>query len=188
MYILASALIEIYFIFKFLPATDVAFEGFSSRTMYFVSMWMTLVGLYLYIRGKVDYMNTPYDYYGFGFIKHLNSQGTEFPLPYKMKRLNHTSLMCRHLVASGMLHILIGSLLYGPISYGRLLVVFLHFAFVLIGISGEERQFIKNGGFQYRQFMLEVPSQVIPDYRVLLYTDQQVSQVRNNIHAASKVK
>jgi hypothetical protein len=36
--------------------------------------------------------------------------------------------------------------------------------------------------------MMEVPSQVIPDYRVLFYTDLQVNQVRNNIHAAAKVK
>ena len=50
---------EIYFIFKFMPATEVIYEGFNSRTMYFLSLWMTLVGIYLYVRGKVDYMKTP---------------------------------------------------------------------------------------------------------------------------------
>ena len=105
-----------------------------------------------------------------------------------MKRINHTSIMCRHPIASGMLHILLGSLLYGPITYGRLHMVLLHVAFIMIGLASEERQFIKNGGLQYRQFMMEVPSQVIPDYRVLFYTDLQVNQVRNNIHAAAKVK
>jgi len=79
-FILASALMEIYYIFKFLPATEVAFEGFKSTTMYFVSVWMTLVGIYLYIRGKADFFNTPVDYYGFGFLKHLFQQGTDFPL------------------------------------------------------------------------------------------------------------
>ena len=79
-FILASALMEIYYIFKFLPATEVAFEGFKSTTMYFVSVWMTLVGVYLYIRGKADFFNTPVDYYGFGFLKHLSQQGTDFPL------------------------------------------------------------------------------------------------------------
>ena len=87
-----------------------------------------------------------------------------------------------------MLHILLGSLLYGPLTYGRLHLVLLHAAFILIGLAGEERKFIKDGGLQYRQFMMEVPSQVIPDYRVLFYTDLQVNQVRQNIHAAGKVK
>ena len=76
-FILASALMEIYYIFKFVPATEVAFEGFQ---WYFVSVWMTLVGIYLYIRGKADFFNTPVDYYGFGFLKHLSQQGTDFPL------------------------------------------------------------------------------------------------------------
>ncbi len=118
--------------------------------MYFVSLWLTLVGIYLYVRGKADFIKTPLDYYGFGFIKHLNQEGTEFPLPFVMKRINHTSLVCRHLIASGMLHILLASLMYGPITYGRLLVVSLYTMFIILGVSNDEWYSMKEGGLQYR--------------------------------------
>ncbi len=72
-------------------------------------------------------------------------------------------------MASGLLHVLLGSLLYGPVTFGRLLVVTLHFCMVMIGTTVEEGLLRKEAGLQYRQFMLEVPSRIIPDYRVLLF-------------------
>jgi protein-S-isoprenylcysteine O-methyltransferase Ste14 len=56
-----------------------------------------------------------------------------------MKNLSTVSLMCRHPMASGLLHILMGSLMYGPVTWGRLLVVILHVSMTIIGVNAEER-------------------------------------------------
>ena len=56
-----------------------------------------------------------------------------------MKNLSTVSLMCRHPMASGMIQILVGSLLYGPVTWGRLLVVILHIGMSIVGVNAEER-------------------------------------------------
>ena len=79
-YILLSAVLETYVVFKFIPVEDVAFEGFHSKPMYLISLWVTITGLYLMIKAKSDQCETPQDTYGFGFIQVLSRNGNEFPL------------------------------------------------------------------------------------------------------------
>ena len=76
---------------------------------------------------------------------------------------------------------MIGSLLYGPVTWGRLLVVLIHISLTLVGVNAEERMLIKKGGQCYRQFMQQVPTQLIPDYRLIFFTEEQVAAIRNNI-------
>ncbi len=71
-FILISALCELYVIVKFLPVDDVAFEGFNSRVMYFLSIWMTLTGVYMFVQSKFDQASTPTDPFGFGFLRSLS--------------------------------------------------------------------------------------------------------------------
>ena len=104
-----------------------------------------------------------------------------------MKRLSLTSLMCRHPVASGFMHVLIGSLLYGPVTWGRLLFVTFSTFMVIWRVSHEERELLDQGGQGYKQFREEVPSLMIPDYRVLFYTDNQLNGIRNSVFNASKL-
>ena len=59
--------------------------------------------------------------------------------------------------------------------------MFIHVAMTLVGVNAEERMLIKQGGQCYRQFMHEVPSQLIPDYRLMFFTEEQVAAIRNNI-------
>jgi protein-S-isoprenylcysteine O-methyltransferase Ste14 len=79
-------------------------------------------------------------------MRALNREGTEFPVNFQMKRLSLTSLMCRHPVASGFMHVLIGSLLYGPVTWGRLLFVTVSTFMVIWRVSHEERELLNSGG------------------------------------------
>jgi protein-S-isoprenylcysteine O-methyltransferase Ste14 len=142
-YILSSALLELYILFKLDPVLDIAWEGSSSTLMFTVSWMLILSGVYMMIKAKRDMIHVPTDPLGFGFINSISKQGTEFPLAFRMKNLSTVSLMCRHPMASAMIQIMIGSLLYGPVTYGRLLVVLIHIALTLVGVNAEERMLIK---------------------------------------------
>ena len=87
-------------------------------------------------------------------------------------------------MASGLIHIMFGSLLYGTVTFGRLLVVCIMIVMSLIGVNAEERELSRIGGPQYRLFMREVPSKLIPDYRLLFYTEDQINAKRNIINPA----
>ena len=120
------------------------------------------------IKAKIDQSETPQDTYGFGFMKALNKNGVNFPLHFKMKNLNSKiSLMCRDPMASGFLHILLGSILYGDITWGRFLIVSMLTIITLIGVNMEERQLKNLGDSVYLKFLHEVPTKLIPDYRVI---------------------
>lgn len=121
-------------------------------------------------------------------MKALTRDGTEFPLLFRMKNLSMSALMCRHPMASGLLHILLGSLMYGTVTYGRLIFTVMMTIISLIGVNMEERELVRTGGDAYRVLCDWVPKQLIPDYRVLFYSDQQINQVRNSILAASKLQ
>lgn len=102
-YILSSALLELYILFKFEPVTDIAWQGCSSTLMFMVSWWLTLSGVFMMIKAKKDMIHVPTDPLGFGFINSLSKQGSEFPLVFRMKHLSTVSLMCRHPMASAMI-------------------------------------------------------------------------------------
>ena len=84
-------------------------------------------------------------------------------------------------MASGLLHILLGSVMHGPVTWGRLLVVAIHVGMTIIGVNAEERQLVRQGGQQYRQFMSQVPTQVIPDYRLLFFTEEEINLKRQSV-------
>jgi hypothetical protein len=71
-YILSSAMLELYVLFKFEPVTELAWVGFTSTLMYLVSCWLTLAGLYFMIKSKSDMLSVPGDPYGFGFLHQLS--------------------------------------------------------------------------------------------------------------------
>ncbi len=71
-YILCSALLELYVLFKFESVTDVAWKGCSSTLMLIASWWMTLSGIYMMIQAKKDMLHVPSDPLGFGFINSLS--------------------------------------------------------------------------------------------------------------------
>lgn len=98
--------------------------------------------------------------------------GTDFPLAFKLKHLSNSALLCRHPMASGLLHLLLGSLCYGSVTYGRLLVVGMMAALSVIGVGMEERELWRNE--QYRKFAEQVPSRMIPDYRILFLTEADI--------------
>lgn len=79
-------------------------------------------------------------------MRALSLNGVEFPLKFKMKKFSRVALMCRHPMASGQLLIMLGSLLYGQITWGRLLVVFMMSLLSIIGINVEERELKRIGG------------------------------------------
>ena len=51
-------------------------------------------------------------------------------------------------MASGLLHLLLGSLCYGSVTYGRLLVVGMMAIITVIGVGMEERELWKNENFR----------------------------------------
>ncbi len=70
-YILSSALVELYILFKFEPVTDVAWKGFSGTLMLITSWWLTLSGVFMMIKAKKDMLHVPSDPLGFGFINSI---------------------------------------------------------------------------------------------------------------------
>ena len=41
---------------------------------------------------------------------------------------------------------MLGSVLFGPVTWGRVLVVILHIAMTIIGVNAEEKMLMKTGG------------------------------------------
>lgn len=80
---------------------------------------------------------------------------------------------------------LIGSCLYGTISYGRLIIVGLLLAYCYLGVLFEEHDLLKMVPEEYSKLMECIPSRVIPDPRALLYTEEQIYDMRARI---TKVK
>lgn len=75
-----------------------------------------------------------------------------------MKHISACALTCRHPMASGMLHILFGSMLYGTITYGRMILTGNLALVTLIGVAIEDRDLMEKGGDAYRRLAEVVPT------------------------------
>ena len=82
----------------------------------------------------------------------MNRDGTEFPLSFRMKNLSITSLMCRHPIASGFIQLIFGSLIYGTITWGRVLFLSVMTFMTIVVANVEEKDLVARGGAGYRRF------------------------------------
>lgn len=58
-FILSSAILQIYMILKWQPITDVFYEGFTSKVMYIASLFFVCMGVYMMVKSKEDQSMTP---------------------------------------------------------------------------------------------------------------------------------
>lgn len=54
LFIFVSAILEMYFVFKFIPITDVAFQGVTTWTMFYSSLLLIIFGVNLMVQSKID--------------------------------------------------------------------------------------------------------------------------------------
>jgi len=171
LYVLTSALLLNYEMFRFNPITDViVFEGFKSLLAYSFAFTLLLLGNFYFFATFYDLWYS--DVFGFDHIRHFKKEGTEFPVPFHMKSMSRLAFTCRHPLMTGLYFILISSLLYGPVSLGRAQFIFSQLLAILVGIYFEEKELRKHGGKEFAGFCRIIPNLLIPDFSIFFLNSQ----------------
>jgi protein-S-isoprenylcysteine O-methyltransferase Ste14 len=84
-------------------------------------------------------------------------------------------------MVSGLICVLIGTMMHGAITWGRILATSILIIGSLIGTRFEEKALIENVGKKYEKFMEHVPNSLIPDLMMLFYSDESLNEMRKQI-------
>ena len=177
LYVLASALLLNYEMFRFNPISDVVvFPGLNSSLAYYFAIFVLLLGNYYFFGTFYDLWYS--DVFGFDHLRHFRKEGTEFPVPFRMKNMSRLAFSCRHPLMTGLYCILLSSLLYGPISLGRAQFVASQMVAVMLGIHFEERELRRVGGREFEGFCKLIPNLVVPDFSLFFISSEEFSQLQ----------
>ena len=148
--------------------------------MFYIASFVNILGLYLFVTAKTDHVFN--DSYGFAHLKAYKPEGNEFPIADPISGdLSKTFFLCRHPRISSFLHFMIAGLLYGTISWGRLIFTTILLVGTVIGVQFEEMDLLRNHGEAYQRYMDMVPSQLIPDLRSLLISGDYLNDMRKQL-------
>ena len=173
LYVFSASVILIGVLVSFDTLTDVLiFQGFHSNAAFFLSLTTLVTGFYFFIRSMLDMFYC--DVFGFDHFRHFNKEGTEFPVPFRMKGLSRVAFSCRHPLMTSILMILGSTFMYGPIHLGRVQFVLSFMVAVLIGVHFEEKELWRHGGKGFARFVQHVPNKIMPDWSKLLLSDKEL--------------
>ena len=80
------------------------------------------------------------DIYGLYLMRYFQREGNEFPVPFQIDEFTKYQFMCRNPRVLGLMIFMIGTLFYGPISYGRLLFTLWFQIITYINVVFEEEE------------------------------------------------
>ncbi|CDW80065.1 UNKNOWN [Stylonychia lemnae] len=165
-------------IFLYQPIDIVLFEGFNNNYAKYLALVMQVFSIYYFLQTFWDLRES--DTLGFDHFRHFKREGTEFPMPFKMKYMSRAGFSSRHPLMTFFLTYLLSTVLYGPITFGRLLLVGSFFVSILIGVHHEEQELIKMGGKGFQIFMNFIPNLFIPDLKMFFMSVTDYKKFENS--------
>jgi len=148
-----------------MPIPEVALTGYTGFISMTFSALLILIGVYLILKSQFDQLEN--DPYGFDHIRYFNREGNDFPVPFKMKSLSRTALLCRHPMVLGALLFMVGTLIHGSLSYGRLLFSFCYILASFMGTYFEEQELLTKDIDSYKVYCEVIPNILLPDLNIL---------------------
>lgn len=77
-----SSVLTLYMVYWWQPLTDIVYDGFSNRNMFYIQAALLIMGAFLIFKTKLDEFRGAAltDSYGFQFINKISSDSTQFPI------------------------------------------------------------------------------------------------------------
>jgi protein-S-isoprenylcysteine O-methyltransferase Ste14 len=133
----------------------------------------------------IDFIES--DVFGFDHFRYFKKEGTEFPMPFKMKHMSTLAYTARHPMMTGFLGILLGVNLYGQMTLGKALFNFFYMVAIMIGIHFEEKELKRHAGKEFIGLCSVIPNLVIPDFSIFFYGQKEMNELKKRFENATKI-
>ena len=111
------------------------------------------------------------DVYGFYVVKYIRREGNEFPIPFHINNVTRLQFLSRNPMVLGFFMMLLGTMCYGPISYGRFLFSLWYIVAACVGMHFEEKELLRLNDAQYMMYYDLVPNRIVPNLSVLFMNE-----------------